>query len=85
MDGSMAWAVPFSGSDPRNVVYRAGVSCARCGEADQLLPRNGMFLCRWCARGEVSPESERRTAAHVAVPSRRRIQRRIGSPARRAA
>jgi hypothetical protein len=85
MDGSKAWAVPFSGSDPRDVVYRAAVSCARCGEPNQLLARDGIFLCRWCARGEMSPESERRAAAHVAVTSRRRIQRRMGSPTRRAA
>jgi hypothetical protein len=50
-----------------------------------LLPRNGMFLCRWCARGEISPENERRASAHVSLPSRRRIQRRIGSQTRRAA
>jgi hypothetical protein len=85
MDGSKAWAVPFSGSDPYDVVYRAGVSCARCGETNQLLPRNGMFLCRWCARGEMLPENERRAAAHVTAAPRRRIQRRIGSRVRRAA
>lgn len=85
MDGSKAWAVPFSGSDPRDVVHRAGVSCAQCGEANQLLPRDGMFLCRWCARGELSPESERRAAAYVAVASRRPTQRAIGLTTRRAA
>jgi hypothetical protein len=85
MDGSKAWAVPFSDSDPRDVVYAAGVSCASCGEANQLIPRNAMFLCRWCAGGEISSAIERRAAAHVELRSRRRVQRRIDSPVRRAA
>ncbi len=48
-------AVPFGTTDPRNAVYVASVSCARCGEVNRLVPASTMFLCVWCLRGEVSP------------------------------
>ena len=62
-------AVPFGGADPRDVVYAASVSCARCGEVDRLVPAATMFLCQWCLGGETSPSA---ASARVSLLSSRR-------------
>ncbi|MGE5225466.1 MAG: hypothetical protein ACM3OO_01175 [Planctomycetaceae bacterium] len=76
-------AVPFGDADPRDVVYAASVSCARCGEVNRLVPVATMFLCQWCLAGETSPSASRARVSPLSSRRRRVSMRR--SSKRRAA
>ncbi|MGE5226531.1 MAG: hypothetical protein ACM3OO_06610 [Planctomycetaceae bacterium] len=77
---------PFGDADPRDVVYVAAVSCARCGEVNHLVPASAMFLCAWCVRGERSPAAAAAASLQQApTVRRRRISVRTSARTRRAA